>query len=191
MSDIQFKRDATDIVKFEVDVQGASISESQARLVVEFNGGKTYLFKGKINRDGVCEVTIPKLSEDDGSGGNVTLEVIAENAFFEPWAGTFDVKSSKSVHVEGIQVTQPEKKTVTVKGLGEKKPTSSKIVRSILETYDPKSKRIRSELDDYEPTKRVKEWGRSVFKEHVDNPKARYCMMVLEERLRRRRKSQK
>lgn len=182
MNQVVFYRDSSDVFRCQVDIQGASVNESRVRLVLEFDNGKTYLFKGKVKSDGMCEISVPKLKEEDGSGGTAILEVIAENAFFEPWSGQFNLKSRKSVQVESVQVSTSSEKKVTVSNVaGQEKPT---IVESILSGYKP-TKKLLNELNDYEPTKKVKDWGRKQFGEKVDTPQARYCMMVVESRLRR------
>jgi len=189
VSKITFNRDKTDTFRCEVAVQGADKSSSRARLVLEFTNGKTYMFRGTIKGDGTCEIPVPKLQEDDGSGGTATLEIIAESAFFEPWQGGFQLKSSKSVQVEGIQVGVDNSASVTVNNIqGAQEDKDTKIVKSILEGFNPKDKRTRRLLSDYEPTKRVKDWARGHFKENINSPKALYCMMVLEERLRKNKR---
>lgn len=186
MDQITFYRDSSDTFKCEVAIQGAELKESRVRLVLAFDNGNSYLFNGRIKPDGMCEINVPKLKEDDGAGGTATLEVIAESAFFEPWQGNFAIRSKRAVQVEGVQVSTDTEKKVLVKNVGgTKKNKDHALVESILKTYDPKSKRIVAELDDYEPTKKVKDWGRRVFKSKIDAPKARYCMMVLEERMRK------
>lgn len=186
MSQVTFYRDSSDVFRCQVDVQGASINESRVRLVLEFDNGKTYMFKGKVKSDGMCEISVPKLKEEDGSGGNAVLEVIAENAFFEPWQGNFNLKSRKSVQVESVQVSTSQDKRVTVSNVGgtSKKPT---LVETILEGYKP-SKQLITELKDYEPTKKIKEWGRKEFGDKINTAKARYVMMVVEARYRRLKK---
>jgi hypothetical protein len=183
---ITFYRDQADTFKCEVAIQGAELNESRVRLVLSFDNGNSYLFNGRVSANGMCEINVPKLKEEDGAGGTATLEVIAESAFFEPWQGSFAVRSRRAVQVEGVQVSTDTKKKVLVKNVGGTEPSKDrKIVESILKTYDPKSRRIIAELDDYEPTKKVKDWGRRVFKSKVDTRQARYCMMVLEERMRK------
>jgi hypothetical protein len=154
--------------------------------VLEFDNGNSYLFKGKIQSNGMCEINIPKFKEEDDTGGIATLEVIAESAFFEPWHGNFVIRSRRSVQVEGVQVSTDTQKRVLIKNVGSTSNSKDhKLIESILKTYNPKSKRMLDELNDYEPTKKVKDWARRVFKNKVNSPQARYCMMVLEERIRK------
>jgi hypothetical protein len=187
LDQITFYRDTTDTFKCEVAVEGAALTESRVRLVLEFDNGNSYMFRGKIASGGMCEIHVPKLQEQDGAGGTATLEVIAESSFFEPWQGSFAVRSRKTVQVESVQVTAHNEKKVLVTNVGgTQKSKNHRIVESILQSYNPKSKKLMTELADYEPTKKVKDWARKSFpKGKLDTPKARYCMMVLEERMRK------
>lgn len=83
-----------------LQVEGTSLTKSQARVILETND-ISYLFKGKINTDGVCEFELPKLKGilGEGSVGMVKLEVIADDVHFEPWASDFIVEANKKVTV--------------------------------------------------------------------------------------------
>ncbi len=125
-----------------IEVEGTSLSKSQVRLVVE-SDDMTYMFKGSIQSNGECEVTIPKTKSflSEGTNGNMRLEVIADDVYFEPWASDFTVKTNKKVNVIvqeqiedkpklKVQVFEqevPEVKTPEVKPqvVVESKPTKS------------------------------------------------------------------
>jgi hypothetical protein len=59
------------------------------------------MFNGHIENTGVCEVNIPKTKNflPEGTKGNIKLEVIADDVYFEPWNSDFNVKTSKKVNV--------------------------------------------------------------------------------------------
>lgn len=97
-----------------IDVEGTSLSNSKARLVIETTD-LSYVFNGKINESGVCEVDIPKTKNflPEGTKGNIKLEVIADDVFFEPWSSDFNVKTSKKVNVV-VQEQQEEKPKLKV-----------------------------------------------------------------------------
>ena len=61
----------------------------------------SYMFNGFIENTGVCEVNIPKTKHflPEGTKGNIKLEVIADDVYFEPWSSDFNVKTSKKVNV--------------------------------------------------------------------------------------------
>lgn len=89
--------------KFNCDIQieGTSLSKSKVRLVLETED-ISYMFYGKIENNGVCEVLIPKTKNflSEGTIGNIKLEVIADDVFFEPWSSQFNVKTDKKVNVK-------------------------------------------------------------------------------------------
>ena len=93
--------DKTELFECDIKIEGASLSNSTARLVVETND-YSLMFNGKINSSGKCEIPIRKLKGliDESSKGNIRLEVIAEDTYFTPWKSDFEINSSKKVTVE-------------------------------------------------------------------------------------------
>jgi hypothetical protein len=83
-----------------IEIEGTSLAKSQVRLVVETDE-MTYMFKGLIENNGLCEVNIPKTKHflSEGTKGNMRLEVIADDVYFEPWSSDFSVKTNKKVNV--------------------------------------------------------------------------------------------
>ena len=100
-----------------VEIEGTSLSKSKVRLVVETNE-MTYMFNGKIESNGVCEVNIPKTKHflPEGTVGLMKLEVIADDVYFEPWSSEFGVKTNKKVNVvvEEQQIDEKPKLKVEV-----------------------------------------------------------------------------
>ena len=84
-----------------IEVEGTSLAKSQVRLVIE-SDEMTYMFKGSIQSNGECEVTIPKTKSflSEGTIGNMRLEVIADDVYFEPWTSDFSVVTNKKVTVQ-------------------------------------------------------------------------------------------
>jgi hypothetical protein len=84
-----------------IEVEGTSLTKSQVRLVIE-SDEMTYMFKGSIQSNGECEVTIPKTKSflSEGTIGNMKLEVIADDVYFEPWSSDFSVVTNKKVTVQ-------------------------------------------------------------------------------------------
>ena len=93
--------DKPELFECDIKLEGASLSKSSARLVVE-TSDYSLLFKGEINSNGKCEIPIRKLKGliDENTKGNIRLEVIAEDTFFTPWESDFEVDVSKKVTVE-------------------------------------------------------------------------------------------
>ena len=93
--------DKSELFECDIKLEGASLSKSYARLVVE-TSDYSLLIKGEINSSGKCEIPIRKLKGliDENTTGNIRLEVIAEDTFFTPWESDFEVDASKKVTVE-------------------------------------------------------------------------------------------
>ena len=83
-----------------IEIEGTSLSKSKVRLVVE-TSDMTYMFNGSLENTGVCEVNIPKTKHflPEGTIGNMRLEVIADDVFFEPWSSDYVVRTNKKVNV--------------------------------------------------------------------------------------------
>jgi len=93
--------DKAELFECDIKIEGASLSNSIARLVVE-TADYSLMFNGSITSDGKCKVPIKKLKGliDESNKGNIKLEVIAEDTFFTPWESDFEVQASKKVTVE-------------------------------------------------------------------------------------------
>tara|TARA_R110000824_G_scaffold193960_2_gene376368 strand:+ start:292 stop:852 length:561 start_codon:yes stop_codon:yes gene_type:complete len=103
--------DKNELFECNISLQGASLKESQARLVIETQD-YSLLFNGSISKGGKCEIPIKKLKGliDENTSGNIRLEVIAEDTYFTPWESDFEVETSKKVTVE--VKTQTTKKPI-------------------------------------------------------------------------------
>ena len=118
--------DKSELFECDIKLEGASLSKSSARLVVE-TSDYSLLFKGEINSNGKCEIPIRKLKGliDENTKGNIRLEVIAEDTFFTPWESDFEVDASKKVTVE-VKSQQAKKPIVETKvkvKIKDEKPT--------------------------------------------------------------------
>ena len=93
--------DKSELFECDIKLEGASLSKSKARLVVE-TSDYSLLFDGSISPKGKCEIPIRKLKGliDENTTGNIRLEVIAEDTYFTPWESDFEVDASKKVTVE-------------------------------------------------------------------------------------------
>ena len=118
--------DKSELFECDIKLEGASLSKSSARLVVE-TSDYSLLFKGEINSSGKCEIPIRKLKGliDENTTGNIRLEVIAEDTFFTPWESNFEVDASKKVTVEvkSQQVKKPIVETKVKVKIKDEKPT--------------------------------------------------------------------
>ena len=125
--------DKSEDFKCNIGVEGASISNTTARLVLE-NKNVNLMFEGKVSKDGTCTIPIKKLKNilPEGTEGKMILEVVADDSFFSPWDDDFSVKVNKRVTVEVANDTRKtikeNKVQVKVSGLDKPKPTIRKAV---------------------------------------------------------------
>jgi hypothetical protein len=93
--------DKTELFECTIKLEGASISKSKVRLVVE-STDLNLLFPGKIDTDGKCTIPVSKLKGllDENTQGNIKLEVIADDVYFTPWESNFIIETSKKLTVE-------------------------------------------------------------------------------------------
>lgn len=98
-----------------VEIEGTSLSKSKVRLVIETDE-MSYMFNGRIENTGICEVNIPKTKHflPEGTKGVMRLEVIADDVYFEPWSSDFGVKTNKKVNVVVEEQSQEEKPRLKV-----------------------------------------------------------------------------
>ena len=122
--------DKTELFECNISIEGASLRNSSARLIIESND-INLLFNGKMDSSGKCQVPVKKLKGilDENTKGNIKLEVIAEDTYFVPWESDFTVEASKKVVVEvksqkGNLITESKPK-VKVSGIKEQKITKS------------------------------------------------------------------
>lgn len=98
-----FYSDKTKTIECQVLVEGASIRDTKARLVLKVDDGYNYLFYGNINENGTCKIQVPALKSMDSMKGKAIIEIISENTFVEPWSEDFEIKASKSIKLEFVQ----------------------------------------------------------------------------------------
>jgi hypothetical protein len=96
--------DKKNIFECDIQLEGASLSQAFARVIIE-GDDLNLVFNGTITKDGNCKIEMPKLKILEGSG-NMKLEVIADDMYFNPWESDYELKKSKSIKVEVKQPTQ-------------------------------------------------------------------------------------
>jgi hypothetical protein len=101
--------DKTNKFSCNVQVKGASLKKSKARVIIE-SSEFSYIFNGSIDQKGKCEIIIPKTSNflNENSQGKMKLEIIADDVYFEPWSSDFIVKKDKNVQVSISEQKEPE-----------------------------------------------------------------------------------
>jgi TusA-related sulfurtransferase len=93
--------DKQELFECSISLEGASVKNSQARLIVE-SDNLNLLFKGNIDSNGKCTVPIKKLKNllEESTKGKIRLEVIADDTYFTPWESDFEVETARKVTVE-------------------------------------------------------------------------------------------
>jgi hypothetical protein len=114
-----------------IEIEGTSLSKSKVRLVIETDE-MSYMFNGSIENTGICEVNIPKTKHflPEGTKGNMRLEVIADDVYFEPWASDFSVKTNKKVNVVVAEQVEDKPKVNVVVAEQKEEPVKPKVVES-------------------------------------------------------------
>lgn len=96
-----FFTDKIEDFKCNIEVEGAKLSNTQARLALK-TGEINLMYEGTVSSDGTCTIPVKNIKTlfENGDQGEVVLEVIADGTFFSPWSDTFEVKTKKKVTVE-------------------------------------------------------------------------------------------
>ena len=95
-----------------------------------------------LTSDGNCRISLPKLNMLK-EGGEMKLEVIADDMYFNPWNSEFELKKSKNITVEVKQpkhnIIKENKATVKVKV-----PTSQTTLElKVHQNLRPTTKRVK------------------------------------------------
>ena len=111
---IKLYTDKSELFECNVSLEGASIKDSKLRAILKFDD-KNLMVEGKIKSNGKGEIVLPKLKNisQDGEVGKMELEVIAEDAYFQPYEETFSVITSKKATVE-VLTKKPSKPKIVV-----------------------------------------------------------------------------
>jgi hypothetical protein len=111
-------RDKNENFSCDINVEGAKLSETSARLIIE-TAEWTLMFEGEIDRRGKCVIPIKKLNLfNENTIGKVKLEVNAEGSVFVPWISDCKIKNSKTVSIKMNETkTQPKKPAFSKPGV--------------------------------------------------------------------------
>ena len=113
--------DKSEIFECNISLEGVSIKNSKLRAILKFDD-KNLMVEGKINSNGKGKIVFPKLKNisEEGEVGKMELEVIAEDAYFQPYEETFKVETSKKATVEVLNKKSLKPKIVVEKITPEK-----------------------------------------------------------------------
>ena len=132
--------DKQNIFECDIQLEGASLSQAYARLIIE-SDEINLMYNGTITSDGNCIIAMPKLKGLIKEGGNLNLEIIADDMYFNPWKSEYDLMASKKVTVEVKQQTKTpiieNKARAKVRVINEK---PKRLKKKIVETKKGKEK---------------------------------------------------
>ena len=108
--------DKSEIFECNVALEGVDIKDSKIRAILKFDD-KNLMIEGKIGTGGKGQIVFPKLKglTKEGVGGTMQLEVIADDAYFQPYEEEFQVKVSKKVTVEVLSKEEKKPKIIIEK----------------------------------------------------------------------------
>ena len=146
-------------VALEVDIK-----DSKIRAILKFDD-KNLMIEGKIKSGGKGEIVFPKLKglTKEGQKGTMELEVIADDAYFQPYEENFEIKVSKKAIVEVISKKEKKPKIII-----EKVTPESELMRMLKENGITKKMLVKNKsrfspvLHNYYKEANVKE-GFNVF----------------------------
>ena len=128
--------DKTEVFECNIKLEGASLKNSQARLIIE-SEDVNLMFEGTINKDGKCSIPIKKLRGllEDSTSGQIKLEIIAEDTYFTPWKSEFVVEASRKVTVEvksnDAEIIKENAPKIQISGIEEVDAVTEHIVRIV------------------------------------------------------------
>ena len=190
-----FYKDKSKVFECKLSIEGASLDDSSARLRLNFDN-INYLFEGTIDRNGQCKIKVPPLRHAPEDAGLITLEVIADETYFEPWSSDFNIKRNKNVTVEITstpEVTTKPTIKVETKHI-KKKPAvdnslketisliDKKMVLEIIKNYTKMSKKNKFVMDkiaeNHHPSGKSKKEARTIFNDPTSTTAKLYMYYV-------------
>jgi hypothetical protein len=143
-------RDKSELFTCDLEIEGASINKSEARLVLRFDTGEIRLYEGSLADDGRCDVDIPALTDGRAKRGKAVLEIIADGSYFCPWESNFEVESSKKVSVTEVRLSNQTEtpKVSTKKTEKPKKKVISKAIPKVNLTESIKKHGLKTDVSN-------------------------------------------
>lgn len=105
MEKYTLNKNKSEIFKCHFNIDGASADETMVRLCLEFDDNKNFFFYGKLDDQGVCEITVPTLKELNKKTGKLVIEAVADSTYFKVYEAQVEVKSSVDVKLVKTEST--------------------------------------------------------------------------------------
>lgn len=148
--------DKSEIFECKINLQGASIKNAIARLVLESEDWNL-VFQGTIDSNGKCKIPIKRLNIlNENASGTLKLEVISEDIYFQPWKSDFKVEQNKKAIVEVIsQKTNKSKPSIEISDVvhDDDKKLNENIKLAFIKELDTHNITLNT-LVNYKPNKR-------------------------------------
>lgn len=108
--------DKSEVFECNVELTGVAMNQSSIRAILEFKDTKL-LVDGTITSSGEASIQLPKLKNiaEEGQLGKMVLEVIADDAYFQPYSENFSVLTARKATVEVKKVVNVKPKVVVEK----------------------------------------------------------------------------
>lgn len=139
---LELYNDREQTFKCKVKIEGSQYSKVTPRLVVS-SEGKNIFFEGKII-DEKCYITIPPMS-NISKNGNVSLELIIDNAIMIPWNSTYKLISAFQIDAVDPKIEVNQNELVE-----EKDKHLYKNIKKLLKKNDIKKSDIKKEENQSE-----------------------------------------
>lgn len=143
MKSLTLYKDKSETLKFKLQVDGVSINETSSRLCLEFENGNNVYFKGNVQSDGNCSITVPPLKMFEGKG-IAKIECVAESTFFNLTTLPFEVKQKVNVVIqeEVEEIKEDFTPKVQFEFITESEEQEKK------EVIKPKEKKVKKEFNN-------------------------------------------
>lgn len=114
MSSLKFFKDKSKLFECDLEISGTTEDKVKPRLIFNFNSlPYDIIVEGKIINN-KCHIDVPAFKNLDSGGGEVKLEIIAENMVFDnSWKSNFLLENSLKVVVENVKVNEEEPKKLS------------------------------------------------------------------------------
>lgn len=97
MEKLVIHKNKGEVFKCQLDIEGASVTETMVRLCLEFDDNKNFFFYGQVDKEGKCVIEVPKLKELENKSGKVVIEAVADSTYFKIYETEVELKNSVEV----------------------------------------------------------------------------------------------
>lgn len=118
MDKLTIYKNKPEIFKCELQIEGALLENTVVKLCLEFEDNKNLYFYGELDKDGVCSIPVPKLTEVSKNKCKMLIEAIADDIYFKVYEAEVDLKNSVDVKMKSKMDTTTIKQNEAVVKIG-------------------------------------------------------------------------